>query len=619
MKRTVFIGLLLLLALASCHSPFGTRSNASSDAVVSPEPQSPQRSQLLAIDSLMWQQPDSALALLLPWLDTVDSSQTFDNHYAQLLLAELLYKNDYAQTNRDELLQAVDYFDSVTATTGWADTHGVSLHDVFLAARAHYINGVGYYEQDSAVPACKEYMKAVEAMEEWFDEKDLTGNKARFMALAYTHLTSLFSDQYLHEQAICFGKMALGYYQKHEATTWHRGWVLNEIGSHYEMMDALDSAELYYQKAASLLEDTTLLMYRDVSTHLAYLSYKKDKTFQYSVNHLYRLLLGAESEKEYLARCSIIGDIYYHEKQLDSAYVYFNKVFHQSQSVGARKQAAEWLIDICKTQDMDTEILEYATFLVPFANQNENQGHLKSQLTKTFQDYERERLEIAHRKQLRKLGKYGGAALATLSAITLVFIVFHFVNKKQHHYLKSQNEEKEKQFESIRYEYEIQQKALLSKLKQRNEELRAHMEERENMRKTLEKQQKRADWSSLGVFLEEDICKEIMNALHGKDIKREAKVGEHAEIKLSATQLSRLDVAIEKHFQGFTKMLTDMYPRISNDEMHQCLLYLLDVEDVQIAHLLFCDYSTVKKRSRKLKTALNTEKELRQFIKETVL
>ncbi|MBR0176902.1 MAG: hypothetical protein IJQ11_05700, partial [Bacteroidales bacterium] len=168
MKRTVFIGLLLLLALASCHGPFGTRSNASSDAVVSPEPQSPQRSQLLAIDSLAWQQPDSALALLLPWLDTVDSSQTFDNHYAQLLLAELLYKNDYAQTNRPALRQAVAYLDSLAGACD-EDTRGASAQNgspitVFLAARAHYINGVGYYENDSAVPACREYLKALEIM-----------------------------------------------------------------------------------------------------------------------------------------------------------------------------------------------------------------------------------------------------------------------------------------------------------------------------------------------------------------------------------------------------------------------------------------------------------------------
>ena len=90
--------------------------------------------QLQAIDSLMWTRPDSALARIMPWLDTClrdvacnvsknngDSgadvaryvSTTFNRHYAQLLLAELLYKNDYPQTNREELLKAVDYFDSL--------------------------------------------------------------------------------------------------------------------------------------------------------------------------------------------------------------------------------------------------------------------------------------------------------------------------------------------------------------------------------------------------------------------------------------------------------------------------------------------------------------------------
>ena len=120
MKRTVFIGLLLLLALASCHGPWETRSKASLDTVVSPEPQSPQRSQLMAIDSLLWQQPNTALAVLMEYLyeggDTarpVITEETFNRHYANLLLSELLYKNDYAQTNRPALRQALAYFDSL--------------------------------------------------------------------------------------------------------------------------------------------------------------------------------------------------------------------------------------------------------------------------------------------------------------------------------------------------------------------------------------------------------------------------------------------------------------------------------------------------------------------------
>ena len=623
MKRTVFIGLLLLLALASCHGPFGTRSNASSDAVVSPEPQSPQRSQLLAIDSLAWQQPDSALALLLPWLDTVDSSQTFDNHYAQLLLAELLYKNDYAQTNRPALRQAVAYLDSLAGMCD-EDTRGASAQNgspitVFLAARAHYINGVGYYENDSAVPACREYLKALEIMEGRFEEKEMVGEKARFMALTYTHLTGLFSDYYLHEQAIYFGKIALNYYKRYDAPSWHVSWMLNEIGSHYDIMNKIDTAYYYYCKGLAVLEDTNNLTYRDIATRMALLSYRRNGEAKAPLNQMYNLLAQTESKKESLARCSIIGEILYHEQQFDSAYYYLKEVFDHTESLGLKKQAAEWLMEICNAQDKKEEGSEYALFLAPFANSNENQSHVESQLTKLHQDYIHDRLELRHRQQMRKFHSFAGAALVALAALSLVFIVFHFINKKSHKHLKRQNEEKERLLESERHAHKMKQAALAGRLKQRNEELRAHMEERENMRKTLEKQQKRADWSSLGIFLEEDICKEIMNALHGKDIKREAKVGEHAEMKLSATQLSRLDVAIEKHFQGFTKMLTDMYPRISNDEMHQCLLYLLDVEDVQIAHLLFCDYSTVKKRSRKLKTAFKIEKELRLFIKDLVL
>ena len=191
---------------------------------------------LESIDSLMWQQPDSAFALLIdfagsPEADSLDES---DLHYFQLLVSGLLYKNDYEQTNRKDLLRAVAYYDSIAGSPG-AEARGMSVGPfrrrdashasaqttAFLAARAHYINGVGFYERDSVVEACTEYLKALETMEEHFEEKELVGNKARFMALTYTHLTELFSDQYLHEQAIYFAKLSLQHYTKCQALPWH--------------------------------------------------------------------------------------------------------------------------------------------------------------------------------------------------------------------------------------------------------------------------------------------------------------------------------------------------------------------------------------------------------------
>jgi len=124
-----------IMAFSACNRPVETQNFASLPHT---------NSALQAVDSLMWTRPDSALARIMPWLDTClrdvacnvsknngDSgadvaryvSTTFNRHYAQLLLAELLYKNDYPQTNREELLKAVDYFDSLVRVSfpdlGW--------------------------------------------------------------------------------------------------------------------------------------------------------------------------------------------------------------------------------------------------------------------------------------------------------------------------------------------------------------------------------------------------------------------------------------------------------------------------------------------------------------------
>ena len=161
--------------------------------------------ELSAIDSLMWRQPDSALACLIPYFDTccrdakfcISTTTAYNRHYAHILLAELLFKNDYAQTNRKELLQAVAHFDSLCGCRDGVHTVSTDPTIAFLDARAHYINGVGYYEHDSLTEACTEYLNTLRIMESHFAESDLVGKKARFMALTYNRLVDLFSKQYM--------------------------------------------------------------------------------------------------------------------------------------------------------------------------------------------------------------------------------------------------------------------------------------------------------------------------------------------------------------------------------------------------------------------------------------
>ena len=49
-------------------------------------------------------------------------------------------------------------------------THRVRPPNIaFLDARAHYINGVGFYEKGDVVNACAEYLRTLEVMEAHFE------------------------------------------------------------------------------------------------------------------------------------------------------------------------------------------------------------------------------------------------------------------------------------------------------------------------------------------------------------------------------------------------------------------------------------------------------------------
>ncbi|MBR5652433.1 MAG: hypothetical protein IKW93_09510, partial [Bacteroidales bacterium] len=222
MKWWFSIGIVLMVVLAGCgYSP-------DSPALTGTPSQRGTASWTLEnIDSLMWRQPDSAFAMLQEFASSAaaDSLDEFNGHYCQMLISELLYKNDYKQSNREELLEAVSYFDSIVGmdgadARGKADTRGVSVQerDAFLDARAHYINGVGLYERDSVVEACGEYLKALEIVETHFPHCEEVANRyilpnhlPLFMVLTYSHLVDLFSSQFIRDPAIICCKKALAF------------------------------------------------------------------------------------------------------------------------------------------------------------------------------------------------------------------------------------------------------------------------------------------------------------------------------------------------------------------------------------------------------------------------
>ena len=596
---------LFIFAKMKWYCPIGTVCllaflYACTSSVKIAEPDDTASPTLSAIDSLMWRQPDSAFALLLQFVGSpeADGLDTYNRHYCQLLISELLYKNDYEQSNRPALRQAVAYFDSLTFTLNetptlksliaGADPLSLTRNDriTFLTARAHYINGVGYYENDSIVEACAEYLKVVEIMESGFEEKELEEKKALFLAMAYTRLTVLFSDLYLHEQAIYFAKVSLAYYQKQESPSWYQAWVMNEVGSHYDMMDELDSAYYYYHKASVMINDTTILLYRDITTHQAYLKYKANNQKDFALIELYHLLSEAENEKEYCSRCAIIGEIYYHEKQFDSAWVYLNKVYQTTSVENLKKQAAEWLVEIGKAKGM--EVHDYTVFLVPFANLEENTSEIKSQLTELYKAFGQVQQERHHQREMRRHRNRSIIVVAGLSSLIIIVLALHYNKKRQKKHLENQiNDEKQA--------HNLEKKALSVRLKKSNETLR-ELKDQIKRQDELDVMPKQA-----ALFTDEPICQLIMKRVKEGKFKSKVNYLDYKDSALSKQQLFDLRVATDQHFDRFTIRLKNAYPQLTNGDLDYCCLYLLGLTNADLAALMQRAYNTVVERDGKLK------------------
>ena len=596
--------------------------------------------ELSTIDSLMWRQPDSALMRLLPYFDTCRRdvacyvspiTTEYDRHYANLLLAELLYKNDCAQTNRLELLQVVAYFDSLNLTLNdtrepkrliaGADPLSLTRNDriTFLTARAHYINGVGYYENDSMVEACKEYMKALEIMEAGFKEKELVGHKAQFMALTCTRLTVLFSNLYLQEQAIYFAQLSLSYYDIYNATPWHIAWMLNEIGSNYEIKEQLDSADYYYKNAAIVLNDTSSILYRDISSRQAVLSYKKEGLQKNTFTQLQHILGHANSETEYVARCLSIGGVLFNEKQWDSAWFYLNKVYNNTKSIASKKQAAEWLVEICKMQGRDAEVLEYASFLIPFANQEENQSEIKSQLTELYNAFRQAILSRQHQQEVRKNTRIGLVVVGGLIAGLMAYIFLNHHNRRQKQLLA-------KQIEEEKLSHDMKQKALSGRLKQSNQKLHETLkrfEEQEAEHKTAEYETSYETFDErYEAFRQSRICLEILdqvNNLHDdirNTLKTNADVTEYKAFAMTLSQTAQLTKTVEMYFPNLYTALKARYTALDRKEWLHCCLYLLQLDKMSICVLLQEPYYTCRRCVMKLEKVFDCRQGLSSFLME---
>ena len=651
MKRMVWIGIVVFLVVAACARPDDDpvktrRATSLPPTTVSPE--------LSAIDSLMWCQPDSALACLIPYFDTccrnvkfcVSTTTTFNRQYANLLLAELLYKNDYPQTNRPALRQAVTYFDSLTLTLNESPspkrliagssflecgTLSLTRNDniVFLDARAHYINGVGCYENDSIVPACAEYLKALELMESRFDEKDLVGKKARFMTYTYNRLGDMFSEQFMMEPSIDSYKHSYDYSVISPISSYSVSSALYRIGKQYNKKGDKDSADYYYTQALVNMPDSTNLYYRDMVSTKALLSYQMTHQAEISLDQLKQMATLAEDNDERLTRYLLIGDIYYEERQFDSARLFLEPVFLNKDDAVSQIQAAEYLRILYDSLEEKEKLDYYVHFLAankPMEYESDAKISNLSELYKSYLEKKlKQRSEKEKQEERRQATKKTIVVIIPILILIVLILILLIRNKHRKNILAKEEfhqqqleakeanarikmEERDKQhmeaIEAERQAHRMEQAAISGRLKRKNEEVR-ELRDQIKRQEELEATPKHAE-----SFVDEPICQLILGRVKEGQFLSQIDCKIYKDYALSKEQVISLREAADHHFDLFTIRLSKAYPKLTNSDLDYCCLYLLGLSDADISALMQKAYPTVSQRSRKIKAILGNNSPL---------
>ncbi len=611
--------LLGLLAVAACTSKTKVPEPAVAEHGRSVEGPTPE---LLAIDSLLWHQPDSALTCLLPCFDTcidtkfcVSTATAYNRHYAHLLLSELLYKNDYAQVNRTELLQAVAFFDSITQVPEPAVAeHGRRVEgpskeqNVFLSARAHYINGVGYYENDSVVEACAEYLKTLEVMEEHFEDKDLVGHKARFMTYTYNRLGDMFSEQFMMEPAIDCYQNALVFCKIEPTSPQGISNILYRLGKQYDKMGEKTKASDYYEQAIHGLPNNNGLLFRDLVSTKALCDYQLGRGYEQSLNTLKQIQTQANSEIEYLLRSLTIGGIFFKKMMFDSALFYLVPVYENKENVTIQIQAADYLRIIYDSLDNKEKSDECVRFLANQTKAESQNKALVSRLEDQYQSFMNQQQQKQAKEEREKAIKKVMSIIIPIAILValVIFVLAKLRGKKQ---LRDKEKHHQREMESERQAHKMQQAALSGRLKRSNEELRDVSNQLEQMlAKTVSSEAELSD--DYKAFVNTPISLYIVDLVHTQQFKSKMDYLIYKDKALSKEQLLALRDAAETNLPRFVSQIRKQFPKLTDNDMDYCYLFLLGLNEADISALMQRAYTTVCDRSRKINRIIGANESL---------
>ena len=588
-KRWFYIGILLLALTVACDHP--TKVVESIETPSSPV--------LAEIDSLMWQHPDSALTCLEKF-DSIGYGTVGapNKHYLDLLHSEAIFKVRDELVLAEEVEKAAVCFDSMAMAYPQADNL------VFLSARAHYMSGISLNKEIIAhndpliLKALQEHYKALEIMESHFSAKQANRHQLEFMSIVSSKIASIYSMLFIHKPTVYFTKKSLEI-NRSMAPPPPSSIARNLffLGYEFDKTEQYDSALYYYDQAIELIPDTSELNFQVINLRRTINAYKLTLDGATAIEQLKRSL---SSCPRILTSnvLSTIGWVYFEEMQYDSALAYLRPVFDNSTDEKQQMQTAQTLSQIYETLGDSANMNKYSRFFTQNVTLEQETLPQKVEYERLFNDYIQRREELIAQQEKQKTIR---TTLAVVLPMAVVAVVISIVAMKRRG---------KKQMEQERYAHRMEQTAMSGRLKRSNQELRELKDQMLRQNDTASKPDTQA-----ASFAEESICRLIIERVNEGQFKSKVSYLDYSDYALSKEQITALREAADRHFGRFTIRLAKAYPDLTKSDLNYCCLYLLDLNDADIAALMQRAYNTVSDRSRKLKTLFGSEEPLSTILR----
>lgn len=533
-------------------------------------------------DSLLNVRPDSMKAVLGTWADSIGHCPERVRMYYNLLRVKADDKVYVTHTSDSLILSIVRYYRE--------------QRDKTHLPEALYYAGRTYSDLKDAPRALEYYQRAINVME----REELTDYN--LLSRIYSQMGTLFFYQELYDELPGVLRKA---YQCDLILKDSANLVfdLRDIGRSFAAVERQDSADWYYCRAIAMAQQIK----NDVLRNMLYREFagfciKLGKYAEaYEMLQIGRTTIDSLGLPPFYAN---MARYYYCTNRLDSAAYYYEKEL-ASNSLLHKAGAYESLANIAHRQGNDAKawslLQQHVLYKDSLQNIIRTETMNKIDALYNYKKYEQENKELKSKELQRKFLLFLSLSLTLI--VLLFFAVFWQKNKRKEQTMLLQQEKLKRQQEKLKQYSQEQIEENKKKIEELSWQLENAVKDKDLLhRNLLLVQKEQIEKDNRRIEEMQEMQRKVEAGLYMTNIYNKFQTVANSKEKsqlLKIEDWQELQEQVDEAYGGFTTRLKELYPQISEKELHICLLIKIGVTPTQMATIMISskqDISSVRSR-----------------------